>query len=266
MAPSRPGLDWCCAEIGIRKLRAESFRPVSNTPPTTFVGKIKFYGRMLFDLQVLTVYRDLRKCLPELRGKVLDVGCGQSPYRFLLDPKTTQYIGIDISDADKFDYENSEIVPFDGEHIPFLDGHFDAVVCTEVLEHVSQFQGLVDEIQRVMRDGGQAIITVPWSARFHYIPHDYFRYTPSSLDVIFGKFREVIITPRGTDISVIGSKLVVLWFRHLVPSDPRKRALVPLWVLASPLLGLILAVVHVCTIKGTGSTDDPLGYTIVARK
>lgn len=247
-------------------LTIESFRPVSNTPPTTAVGKVKFYGRMLFDLQVLTVYRDLRKHLPGFRGNVLDVGCGQSPYHFLLRDESTHYVGIDISDADKFDYENSDIVPFDGEHIPFPDGHFDAVICTEVLEHVSNFQGLVDEIHRVMRDGGGAIITVPWSARFHYIPYDFFRYTPSSLGTMFAGFREATITPRGTDISVIASKLVVLWFRNLLPADRRKRGLVPLWILASPLLGLVLAIAHVCTIRGKGSSDDPLGYTIVVTK
>jgi SAM-dependent methyltransferase len=247
-------------------LTTESFRPVSNTPPTTVVGKVKFYGRMLFDLQVWTVYRDLRMHLPGFRGNILDVGCGQSPYRFLLDDESTHYVGIDISDADKFDYENSEIVPFDGEHIPFSDGHFDAVICTEVLEHVSEFQGLVNEIHRVMRPGGKAIVTVPWSARFHYIPYDFFRYTPSSLGQMFAAFREVGITSRGTDISVIASKLVVLWFRNLLPSDHRKWGLVPLWILASPLLGLVLVIARACTINGIGSTDDPLGYTIVVTK
>jgi len=247
-------------------LTTESFRPVSNTPPTTFVGRIKFYGRMVFDLQVLTVHRDLRKHLPGYHGNVLDVGCGQSPYRFLLNTKATNYVGIDISDADKFDYENPEIVPFDGEHIPFSDGHFDAVICTEVLEHVSHFQGLVDEIHRVLRDGGEAIVTVPWSARYHYIPHDYFRYTPSSLGAIFAQFRKVTITPRGTDISAIASKLVVLWFRNLLPANRRRRGLIPLWILASPLLAVVLAIAHVCTMNRTGSTDDPLGYTIVVTK
>jgi SAM-dependent methyltransferase len=230
------------------------------------LGKIKFYGRMLFDLQVWTVYRDLKENLPRYRGDVLDVGCGQSPYRFLLDRRSTRYVGIDISDADKFDYLNSEIVPFDGEHIPFPDDHFDAVICTEVLEHVSNFQGLVDEIYRVMKDGAEAIVTVPWSARFHYVPYDFFRYTPSSLEDMFSRFKEVTITARGTDISVIGSKVVVLWFRNIFPVDRRKRAFIPFWILTSPVMGLVLAVAHACTMKKTGSTDDPLGYTIVVIK
>ena len=182
-------------EVGVGPLKTESFRPVANTPPTTLAGKARFYGRMLVDLQVLTVYRDLRRHLPDFRGEVLDVGCGQSPYRFLLDAHATHYVGIDILDADRFDYVNDDIVPFDGEHIPFADAQFDAVVCTEVLEHVPHFQLLVNEIHRVLKDGGRAVFTVPWSARYHYVPYDYFRYTPSSLRSMFAQFDNVAITP-----------------------------------------------------------------------
>jgi len=247
-------------------LKTESFRPVRNSPPTTPAGKVKFYGRMLLDLQVLTVYRDLRRDLPRFRGRILDVGCGESPYRFLLDQMTTEYVGIDVVDAHNFDYENSETVPFDGEHIPFPECSFDAVICTEVLEHVSHFQVLVDEIHRVLREGGEAIVTVPWSARNHYIPHDFFRYTPVSLSTIFAAFGRVTISPRGTDISAIGSKIVVLWIRNLLPSRRRSLVLVPFWLLVSPLLGLFVAIAHICTRTGTGSTDDPLGYTIRVTK
>jgi len=247
-------------------LKTESFRPVSNTPPTTLGGKAKFYGRMFVDLQIWTVYRDLRRLLPHFKGDVLDVGCGQSPYRSLLDPAATRYVGIDISDADRFDYANDDIVPFDGEHIPFPDDHFDAIFCTEVLEHVANYQGLVDEIYRVLKNDGQAVFTVPWSARYHYVPYDFFRYTPSSLRTMFARFRSAEITPRGTDISTIASKLVVLWFRNLVPSQRWRLVLVPLWLLASPILALALVIAYVCTLASIGSTDDPLGYTIVVTK
>jgi len=197
---------------------------------------------------------------------VLDLGCGQSPYQFLLDGKLTEYVGIDISDAEKFDYRNADVVPFDGEHIPFPDGHFDAVICTEVLEHVANFQALANEIHRVMKNGGQAIVTVPWSARFHYVPFDFFRYTPSSLSKIFDGFREVSINSRGTDISVIGSKIVVLWFRNLVPSRRWRFLFSPLWFVTSPIMLLALLVAQICTLAGAGSTDDPLGYTVLLTK
>ncbi len=229
-------------------------------------GKVVFVGRRVFDLQVATIYHDLRRRLPEYRGEVLDVGCGLSPYRSLLDSKLTRYVGIDISDSAKFDTANPEVVSFDGEHIPFPDNHFDAVICTEVLEHVANFQQLIDEIHRVMKDGAAAIVTVPWSARFHYVPYDFFRFTPSSLSTMFAGFSESKISPRGTDISVIGSKLVVLWFRNLIPKHKRRLVWIPLWVITIPLLLVGIGVAHLCTWTGIGSIDDPLGYTIVAKK
>jgi len=244
----------------------ELSRPVANTPPVGFAGRLKFYGRLVIDFQVGSVYRDLRATLPTLRGDVLDVGCGMSPYRFLLSSTTSRYVGIDIFDAEKFDNANTDVVRFDGQQIPFPCDHFDAVICTEVLEHVARFQNLVDEMHRVMKRGARAIITVPWSARYHYIPDDYFRYTPSALAIIFGGFAKVDITARGTDVSVIASKLVVLWWRNLLPRNPLKWVLVPLWVLALPVLVVIVMVAQLCTIARVGDTADPLGYTIVVTK
>src|SRR5450631_1612242 len=107
----------------------EQFQPISNTPPEGLAGKIKFYGRMLLDLQILTIFRDVRKTLPAYRGNVLDIGCGQSPYRFLLDPANTRYYGIDIVQAKDFGYDNPDITSFDGRNIPFEDNMFDAVIC-----------------------------------------------------------------------------------------------------------------------------------------
>ena len=110
------------------------------------------------------------------------------------------------------------------------------------------------------------MFTVPWSARYHYVPYDYFRYTPSSLRTMFARFPDVEVTPRGTDISAIASKLVVLWFRNLLPSKRWRLIFVPLWLLASPILVVALIIAYVCTLGSIGSTDDPLGYTIVMSK
>src|SRR5258707_7857582 len=97
---------------------AEKFKPRSNTPQDTAIGKIKFYFRIILDLQLLTIYRDLKKEIPHYESNVLDVGCGSSPYRFLLNP-SVNYFGIDIADADKFDYNNPSVTPINGEDIPF---------------------------------------------------------------------------------------------------------------------------------------------------
>lgn len=244
----------------------EKFRPVSNTPPDTFIAKIIFNIRMVFDLQLLTIVRSAKKALPFYKGEVLDIGCGASPYNYLLNKSQTTYYGIDIVDANKFDYKNSKVIPFNGEDIPFEDNKFDAIICTEVLEHVANYQKLTDEIYRVMKDGATGIVTIPWSARYHYIPWDYFRYTPSALKNIFSKFSHAEIIPRGDDISAIGSKIIVLFSRNLVPVTPLKWILVPLWILCSPIMVLALLASHASLIFNLGSDTDPLGYTIILKK
>ena len=219
---------------------SDKFKPISNTRDNSVLGQLKFYGRMLLDLQILSIYRDVKKDLPQYSGKVLDIGCGQSPYRFLLNEMQTNYFGIDIVDAEKFDYDNSDITPFNGKDIPFEANTFDAILCTEVLEHVEHYQTLVNEMYRVMKPGAVGIVTIPWSARYHYIPWDYFRYTPSALKSIFTSFSEAKITHRGTDVSVIGNKLIVLFFRNLFPSAVWKWLFIPLWVLLLPILAIVV--------------------------
>ncbi len=245
---------------------AEKFRPVSNTPPTSFIGKLKFYGRMLLDLQILTIFRAVKKELPEYRGNILDIGCGQSPYNFLLDEANTKYYGIDIVDADKFDYNNSHITPFNGQDIPFEDEKFDHIICTEVMEHVEGYQRLTNEMYRVMKKGGRGIVTIPWSARYHYIPWDFFRYTPSSLKTIFSQFSSAEIRPRGTDIAAISSKIIVLFFRNLIPAEIWKWIFVPIWIALSPILMVTVLIAHISLLLNLGAEEDPLGYTIIIRK
>lgn len=245
---------------------SEQFQPISNTPPTSFAGKIKFFGRMILDLQILTIFRDVKENTSLFKGNVLDVGCGQSPYKFLLNASETVYQGIDIIEANKFNYNNLEIAHFDGENIPFEDEVFEGIICTEVLEHVQNYQKLINEMYRVMKKDGRAIITVPWSARYHYIPYDFFRYTPSSLKIMFSQFKEVKIQNRGTDISNIANKIIVLWFRNLFPTKLWKYFFVPIWVVLSPILAIVVLIAHISLWFNLGSDNDPLGYTILVKK
>lgn len=55
----------------------------------------------------------------------------------------------------------------DAYRTPFDDGVFDAVICSEVLEHLVDYQAAVDEIARVLKPGGVFVATVPraWPER-----------------------------------------------------------------------------------------------------
>jgi hypothetical protein len=110
--------------------KTEAFRPISNTRNETLLGKLKFYGRMLVDLKQLIIVKDILPFVPGLTGDVLDIGCGQSPYRYVINSSQSRYHGIDLKEASKFDYTNSDITPFKGRDIPFNDDTFDTFICT----------------------------------------------------------------------------------------------------------------------------------------
>ena len=251
----------------------EAFQPRAHWAPNTPLRRLLFNLRLTADLQTNTIQRDLRRLLSGFSGRILDVGCGNSPFRPLLNAATTEYQGIDVQAAASFGYRNTDTVYYDGHVIPFTDQSFDAFLCTEVLEHIAEPTEMIGEIHRVLKPGGFGIITIPWSARFHYQPHDFHRYTPSMLELLFRPFAERTITPRGTDLSCIASKVVVAYIRNLLRIKPARaqdwiiapfRILVA--VLASPVLLGSLLLGHGGILFGLGSTDDPLGYTVVVRK
>jgi ubiquinone/menaquinone biosynthesis C-methylase UbiE len=247
----------------------EGFKPVSNIPPDTLLNKLKFQARLILDFQMNTVYRHLQEFLPKMHGKVVDIGCGQSPYKHLLNSQKAQYYGLDIEDANqKFDYENPQIIRFDGQNIPLEDSSMDCFICTEVLEHIQEPNKIIAEIYRILKVGGVGIVTVPWSARYHYIPYDYYRYTPSTLNRLFQDFSSTKILPRGTDITVIVSKIIVVYFREVQSTEKTISWLlkVLLDLILFPLLIVCIVVGHLSLSFDLGSKDDPLGYTIWIQK
>jgi SAM-dependent methyltransferase len=212
--------------------------------------------------------------LPDYKGKVLDIGCGNSPFKFLIDETKASYIGIDIENAENFDYNNPEKIIFDGENIPFEDKSFDSIILTEVLEHIEKPEKIIGEMHRVLKHGGEIIITVPWSARVHFAPYDFCRYTPFKLEKMFSTFQDVKIFNRGTSINSIVSKMIVVFIEFAgnllqirniwgICFFPIKVALT---VLFAPILLLAIGISHLELFLKIGSESDPLGFTIIVRK
>ena len=57
--------------------------------------------------------------------------------------------------------------------IPEPDASFDAVLCSEVLEHVPEPGLVVDELARLLKPGGQIILTAPFASLVHFAPYHY---------------------------------------------------------------------------------------------
>jgi SAM-dependent methyltransferase len=251
----------------------QTFRPITHNPPDSFLNILKFILRYFLDFQFNTIFAHLRHRMKHFEGKILDVGCGNSPFKHLLNSKKAEYFGIDIKDSENFDYDNTNIIHYDGKIIPFENEKFDTFICTEVLEHVEDPTLLISEIHRILKQDGQGIFTIPWSARFHYQPYDYHRYTPTMLQILFKGFRKVSIIPRGTDVSVIISKIIVVYFgfiSNIFKPNFISILLIPIKIIVSlltiPVITFCILIGHLALIFNIGSDEDPLGYTIILKK
>jgi SAM-dependent methyltransferase len=224
--------------------------------------------RRWLDLQAGSIWSDLKSELAGVSGNVLDVGCGAQPYRCLLPPEV-KYRGIDTADAKAhFGYDVPDTIYYSGETWPVEDESVDLIICTETLEHVLRPMDFLAEARRCLRSGGRFVLTVPFAARWHFIPHDYWRYTPSSLRYLLEEtgFMDIVVYARGNAVTVACYKAMALILPLLFPQQSgisgglvRRIA----GIVLSPLL-LSLALIANLSLLGPGG-DDCLGYTAMAR-
>ncbi|HEX4229216.1 MAG TPA: class I SAM-dependent methyltransferase [Bryobacteraceae bacterium] len=249
--------------------QAENWRPPAFTVSKGGLGSFIAVLRRLLDLQTASIWADLSRVLPTATGTVLDVGCGAQPFRSLLPP-AVRYIGIDTVDAKaNFGYEVPDTVYFEGSVWPVADGSIDFVLCTEVFEHVADSHAFLAEMFRCLAPGAQVVLTVPFSARWHYIPYDYWRFTPASLNNLFSEagFMDIAVYARGNALTVACYKLNALILPLLMPQGKGFAASLLLRLagfLVSPIFLLSLLIAHL-SLRGLGG-DDCLGYTLIARK
>ena len=247
----------------------ERWRPPPFTPNTTRWQRLLSALRRFVDLQAGSIWNDLAVELPKVSGTLLDVGCGAQPYRSLLSTMVN-YLGIDTIDAKPhFGYQTGDTVYYSGTAWPVKDGSADVVLCTETLEHIAEPSAFLDEMHRCLRPGGRVVLTVPFAARWHFIPHDYWRFTPSGLQRLLTRagFTNIEIYARGNVLTVACYKQMALFLPLLLPQGAN-----PIWRWGLRILGLaaspfflIAAVVGNLSMKMEGG-DDCLGYTVLAER
>jgi ubiquinone/menaquinone biosynthesis C-methylase UbiE len=100
--------------------------------------------------------------------QILDVGCGRGFYTNTIGrllPKSEVW-GVDksknyLKQAGQSRVRNVRYVQAKAEALPFANGKFDAVICSELLEHADNDMKVMAEINRVAKKGAIAMISVP---------------------------------------------------------------------------------------------------------
>jgi SAM-dependent methyltransferase len=144
-------------------------------------------------------------------ARVLDVGCGDRPYRELF-PNT---IGFDVPGNPHADLHGSL------EAIPVEDASFDVVLCLQVLEHVPDPAAAVRELRRAVRPGGRVLASTHGVYPFHPNPDDLWRWTQQGLERLFltnAEWTSVTVRPgAGTaaTLAMINGHLIDLLAKRL---------------------------------------------------
>ena len=125
----------------------------------------------------------MKKSIPYIKGKCIDIGSGNSPYKKYIIENVDEYISVDKGDIHRHMLGTSKEQFFDADikDLPFEDNSFDTIILTQVLEHIDEPTKALDEVKRVLKKNGVIIISVPFIYQSHAIPYDFFRYSEYSL-------------------------------------------------------------------------------------
>lgn len=156
------------------------------------------------------------------QGRTLDLGSQAGPYGTLFPRR----VALDLRPG-----PGVQIVG-DAQALGFADARFDVVLCTEVLEHLPEPQKAIDEIFRVLKPGGELLLTTRFLFPIHDAPHDYFRYTKYGLRYLLRRFEIVELEEETTTVGTLAVLLQRLGMQAQTLGWTPLRAL---WLMAAQL-------------------------------
>ena len=204
---------------------------------------------------------------------ILDVGCGGQPYR-----KYCSHLIYKAHDFGELD-ASKQIVGGRYGHIdyrsdicaiPEKDGAFDAVLCTEVIEHVPEPIKAIRELARLLKRQGILILTIPLGSFVHQAPYHFYggfseywitRFLPES------GFRNITVETNGNFFLYLGQECQRVCRILFRPKTAAKRVLMlPVEIMLKSVLTLTIPLLCYHIDKYVKTPYFTIGYHVTARK
>jgi SAM-dependent methyltransferase len=137
----------------------------------------------------------LEKYSIHFKGHLVDLGCGEAPYRDYFLQFSERYTGVDWTKTQH--NSKADVVSDLNKKIDLHDNMADTVVSISVMEHLCEPQQFLRECYRILKKDGVILLQVPWQWWIHEAPHDFFRYTPYGLRYMLEKagFTDINVEP-----------------------------------------------------------------------
>lgn len=145
-------------------------------------------------------------------GRVLDYGCAEQPYRRFFAASVT-FVGADLPGN-----PDAEVIIDEDGTLPVDDEAFDAVLSTQVLEHVADPATYLAECRRVLRPGGRLLLSTHGMMVYHPDPVDYWRWTGAGLARVVSEAGLEIVHREGImGLSAVGLQFAQDSVYHRLP-------------------------------------------------
>ena len=111
-----------------------------------------------------------------------DVGCGEKPFAAFLKGKVAEHVGVDV-DYGFYDTNYIDLVG-SADDLPIEDGSADAILSSQVIEHLPDPEKSIAESARVLKPGGLFFLSYPYLYPIHAPPYDFARLSQFALDAM----------------------------------------------------------------------------------
>lgn len=113
----------------------------------------QFFSRIHTKVGIGCLHLYYKERLDFLKGRILDVGCGNGEFVDYAKSKDRQAYGIDIHPLSKY-------IKGDITRLPFKSHSFDSIYSNSVIDHLGNPEDFISEIKRVLKKGGRMYISL----------------------------------------------------------------------------------------------------------